>query len=111
MLFLELMITHSSGMFVPIVIKDMAEEFETFPANISRSLAFLVEIAAMLKDGKRHAKSWAYMCNPRLAYKGPSELHHLVYKEFGKELPDPATVARKPRTRRSRATPPEGASS
>lgn len=111
MLFLDLMPTHSAGVFLPVVIKDTAEKFETFPANISRSLAFLVDVAALLKDAKRHGKSYAYMANPRLVYKGPSELHHVVYQEYGKMLPDPASVRRKPRTTKSRATSPEGASS
>src|ERR1700761_4329106 len=77
-LFVRLLMTHAAGKFEKVVIAEIAAEEKSDPANISRALALLVEIGAILK-GEKDGRSYCYMVNPLLGFLGPGVLHHEVY--------------------------------
>lgn len=104
-LFVRLLITHSAGKFEKVVIAEIAAAEKSDPANVSRALALLVETGAVLK-GEKDGRSYCYMINPLLGFRGPGVLHHQVFNAHARPLADPATVARarsRPRPKRKEA--------
>jgi len=95
-LFVRLLMTHSSGKFEKVVISEIAAKEHSDPANVSRALTLLVQIGAVIK-GEKEGRSYCYMVNPLLGFRGPGVLHHEVYNAHARALADPETVTR-PRT-------------
>lgn len=96
-IFFELLLTHAEGEFRPVVVKSTADLLDTYPANVSRALAHLVTIVAILK-GPKHQRSFTYMINPLLGFRGPGEKHQLVFVTYAQPLADPESV-RRPKAR------------
>ncbi|HZU75248.1 MAG TPA: hypothetical protein VFA70_00685 [Dehalococcoidia bacterium] len=86
--FLLLLTTHATGEFRKVVVAHVASELETYPSNVSKALARLVAIVALLK-GPKDGRSYSYMINPYLAFCGPGEQHQQVYRRYAKPLATP----------------------
>lgn len=90
-LFILLLTTHAEGEFRAVVVAHVADELKTYPSNVSKSLARLVAIVAVLK-GPKAGRSYCYMINPALAFRGPGDQHQRVYRRYAQPLAAPGEV-------------------
>jgi hypothetical protein len=84
-IFLMLLVEHAEGEYRKVVVSQVATTLGTYPANASNSLARLVAIVAVLK-GPKDGRSYTYMVNPLLAFRGPGERHRQVYLDHAEPL-------------------------
>lgn len=106
-IFLRHLRTHAAGKFVVIVVKDLADSMNKSAPNVSLALAYLVLINVFLR-GDKMGRSFTYIINPVVAFKGPSVEHERVYRLYAQPLPDPESV---PRPKAKRRPKPKGAQS
>lgn len=87
-IFFRLILSHAGGAFRPVVVAALAAELRAWPSNVSEALSYLVRCGALIRDdAQKYGRSYGYMVNPILAFRGSSQEHQQVREDWDRPLP------------------------